>query len=128
MTINMCRPILNDEDKRVVQTVLDSGILSQGPYTERFENGIAAFVGSKHAVAVNSGTSGLHLSVIAAGIKPGDEVITTSMTFCATVNAIIHAGATPVLVDIDPATLNIEPEAIKQKITDRTKAILIYLD
>jgi dTDP-4-amino-4,6-dideoxygalactose transaminase len=92
----------------------------------RFEADFSAYKGIKetHVAAVNSCTAALHLSMIAAGIGPGDEVITTALTFCATVNAVIHAGATPVLADIDPQTMNINPEQIERRITPRTRAIL----
>jgi dTDP-4-amino-4,6-dideoxygalactose transaminase len=82
------------------------------------------YKGCSHAAAVNSCTAALHVSLLAAGLQPGDEVITTPLTFCATVNAIIHAGATPVLADIDPGTLNLDPEQVRAKITPRTRALL----
>ena len=107
--------------------VLDSmrkGWIGTGPKVHRFESDFAAYKGARHAVALNSCTAALHLSMLALGIGPGDEVITTPMTFCATINAIIHCGATPVLADIDPVTFNIDPAAIAQAITPRTKAIL----
>ena len=90
----------------------------------QFEHDFAAYKGVESVVAVNSCTAAMHLSLLAAGIGPGDEVITTAMTFCSTVNGIIHAGATPVLADIDPVTLNIDSACIEVKITPRTKAIL----
>src|SRR5215471_11439567 len=95
-----------------------------GPKVSRFEQLVREYKGVKHAVAVNSCTAGLHLSCLALGLQPGDEVITTPLTFCATVNAIIYAGGTPVLADIDPDTLNIDPEEICRKISPRTKAIV----
>jgi dTDP-4-amino-4,6-dideoxygalactose transaminase len=98
--------------------------IGTGPKVQEFENDFASFSGSKHAIALNSGTAALHLSMLAAGIGPGDEVITSPMTFCATINAIIHSGAKPVLADCDLKTMNIQPEAIEQRITPRTKAIL----
>jgi dTDP-4-amino-4,6-dideoxygalactose transaminase len=90
----------------------------------RFEHEFAAYKGAKYAAALNSCTAALHLSILAAGVRPGDEVITTPMTFCATVNAIIHAGGVPVLVDVDPSTMNIDPGEIERRITPRTRAIL----
>ncbi len=107
-----------------VASVLKSGWLGTGPRVAQFEHDFAAYKGVQNAVALNSCTAALHLSILAAGIKPGDEVITTSMTFCSTVNAIIHAGGTPVLADIDPLTLNIDPEQVERKITPRTRALL----
>jgi len=117
-------PLVGEEEIEEVTACLKSGWLGTGPKVARFEEEFRAYTGSAHAVAVNSCTAALHLSILAAGLKPGDEVITTPLTFCATVNAVIHAGATPVLADIDPATMNIDPEAVRQKITNRTRAIL----
>jgi dTDP-4-amino-4,6-dideoxygalactose transaminase len=91
----------------------------------QFECDFAAYRGGKcHPVAVNSCTAALHVSMIAAGLKPGDEVITTALTFCATVNAIIHAGLTPVLADVDPLTMNLDPDDVEQRITPKTRALL----
>src|SRR4029077_735155 len=95
-----------------------------GPKVAQFEKEFARYRGAQHAIAVNSCTAALHLSLLAAGIGPGDEVITTALTFCATVNAIIHAGLTPVLADVDPATMNIDPRDVERRITPRTRAIL----
>ena len=103
---------------------MKSGWLGTGPKVAQFEEDFKRYVNAPYAVAVNSCTAALHLAILAAGIKPGDEVITTPLTFCATVNAIIHAGATPVLVDVDPHTMNIDPARIEEKITSRTRAIL----
>ncbi|WRH66635.1 MAG: DegT/DnrJ/EryC1/StrS family aminotransferase [Planktothrix sp. GU0601_MAG3] len=103
---------------------LKSGWLGTGPKVKRFQEDFAAYKGVPYAAALNSCTAGLHLSCVALKLEPGDEIITTSMTFCATVNAIIHSGATPVIVDINPDTFNLDPEAIESKITPRTKAIL----
>jgi dTDP-4-amino-4,6-dideoxygalactose transaminase len=99
--------------------------IGTGPKVQQFEERFAAYKGSTEAVAVSSCTAALHLSMLALGIGPGDEVITTTMTFCSTVNSIVHAGATPVLVDCDLATMNITAEAIAERITPRTKAILV---
>lgn len=98
--------------------------IGTGPKVKRFEDDFASYKGAKHAIALNSCTAALHLSMHAAGIGPGDEVITTPMTFCATVNAIIHCGATPILADCDRQTMNILPEEIEKKVTARTKVIL----
>jgi dTDP-4-amino-4,6-dideoxygalactose transaminase len=103
---------------------LESGWLGTGPRVARFEEDFRSYKGAAHAVAVNSCTAALHLSLLAARLEPGDEVITTPLTFCATVNAIIHAGAVPVLADVDPLTMNIDPERVREKITSRTRAIL----
>ncbi len=117
-------PVMEDEEIEEVVACMKSGWVGTGPKVAQFEEDFRLFKSAKHAVAVGSCTAALQLSMIAAGLQPGDEVITTPMTFCATVNAIIHAGATPVLVDIDPATMNIDPEGIEDAVTDRTRAIL----
>jgi dTDP-4-amino-4,6-dideoxygalactose transaminase len=109
---------------RAVVEVMQSGWLTTGPKVKAFEAAVAAYTGAQHAVAVNSGTAALHLSLLAAGIETGREVITTPYTFCATINAIIHAGGTPVLADIDLATLNIDPAAADAAVTSRTAALL----
>ena len=108
-----------------VRAVMESGWLGTGPRVARFQEDFADYLGVDHAIAVNSCTAALHLSLIASGLRPGDEVITTALTFCATVNAIIHAGATPVLADVDPRTMNIDPACVEDKITERTRALLI---
>ena len=117
-------PVIGEEEIEEVIATMKSGWLGTGPKVRRFEDDFKSYKGVSHAVAVNSCTAALHLSIIAADIKPGDEVITTPLTFCATVNAIIHAGATPVLADVDPLTLNIDPEQVRAKISPNTKAIL----
>lgn len=117
-------PAIEEQEINEVLDSLHTGWLGTGPKVAQFERDFAAYKGTEHAVALNSCTAALHLSIIAAGIKKGDEVITTPMTFCATVNAIIHAGATPVLADVDSVTMNIDLKQIENKITPRTKAIL----
>ena len=117
-------PAIEDAEIEEVVRTLRSGWLGTGPKVAQFENDMKAYKGAHHAVAVNSCTAALHLSIVAAGIGPGDEVITTPMTFCASVNAIIHAGATPVLADVDPITMNIDPREVERKITPKTRAIL----
>ena len=107
-----------------VEAVLRSGWLGTGPRVAAFEHEFARYRGAEHAVALNSCTAALHLGLLAAGIGPGDEVITTPLTFCATANSIIHCGATPVLADIDPRTLNIDPVQVRAKIGPRTRAIV----
>ncbi len=103
----------------MVQT-LRSGWIDTGPKVVRFENQFKDYVDGQYAIALSSCTAALHLACIALGVGPGHEVITTPMTFCATVNAIIHAGGTPVLADIDPETRVVSPLAIREKITERT--------
>lgn len=117
-------PAIEQPEIDEVCATMKSCWLGTGPKTARFESEFARYQGAPHAIALNSCTAALHLSIVAADIKPGDEVITTPMTFCATVNAIIHAGASPVLADIDPLTMNINPREIEKKITARTRAIL----
>jgi len=103
---------------------MESGWLGTGPRVALLEEDFKAYKGARHAVAVNSCTAALHLSLLAAGLNPGEEVITTPLTFCATVNAILHAGATPVLADVDSRTLNIDPSRVESEITSKTRAIL----
>ena len=103
---------------------LRSAWLGTGPKAAEFERRIAAYKGVPYAVGLNSCTAGLHLACVVLGLQPGDEVITTPMTFCATVNAIVHAGAVPVLADVDPVTMNIDPAEVRKKVTKRTKALL----
>lgn len=117
-------PLIEEAEIKEVEGVLRSGWLGTGPKVAQFESDFADYKGVNHTVALNSCTAALHLSLIAADIRPGDEVITTPMTFCATINAIIHAGATPILADIDPVTFNIDPDEIYKKITPKTRAIL----
>ncbi len=117
-------PLIEDDDIAEVVDSLKSNWLTKGPKTIEFEKQFAEYVGAKYAIAVNSCTAALHLSLVAAGIGPGDEVITTPMTFVASANVIIHVGATPVFADIDPVTMNLDPANIEAKITSRTKAII----
>jgi dTDP-4-amino-4,6-dideoxygalactose transaminase len=117
-------PALGPEESAEVLATLASGWLSTGPRVRRFEQAFAEYVGAAHAVALNSCTAGLHLSLLAAGVGPGDEVITTPLTFCATANVIIHAGATPVFADVDLRTGNIDPAAVGRAITARTRAVI----
>lgn len=117
-------PAIEDSEIQEVVASLKSGWLGTGPKVAHFEEGFKAYKNAKHAVAVSSCTAALHLSMLAAGLKPGDKVITTALTFCATVNAIIHSDATPVLVDIDPLTMNIDPYQVEAKIDRKTRAII----
>jgi dTDP-4-amino-4,6-dideoxygalactose transaminase len=124
LVVSFAPPDIGDAEMRAVVEVMQSGWLTTGPKVKAFEAAVAAYTGAQHAVAVNSGTAALHLSLLAAGIETGREVITTPYTFCATINAIIHAGGTPVLADIDLATLNIDPAAADAAVTSRTAALL----
>jgi dTDP-4-amino-4,6-dideoxygalactose transaminase len=117
------RPSIGEEEIAEVVETLRSGWLTTGPRAARFERDFREYVGAAHAVAVNSATAGLHLALAALGIGPGDEVITTPMTFCATVQAILHVGATPVLADIG-SDGNIDPEQIERRINSHTRAII----
>ena len=117
-------PAIEDTEIDEVLATMRSGWLGTGPKVAQFETDIAAYKGARHAVALNSCTAALHLSLLAIDLKPGDEVITTPLTFCATVNSIIHAGGTPVLADVDPETMNVDPAAVESKIGPRTRAIL----
>jgi dTDP-4-amino-4,6-dideoxygalactose transaminase len=117
-------PAVGEEEIAEVVASMRSGWLGTGPKVAQFERDFAAYKSADHAAAVNSCTAALHLALLASGVKAGDEVITTALTFCATVNAIIHAGATPVLADIDPDTMNIDPRQVEARITSRTKAIV----
>ena len=123
--VPLSMPAIGDEEIKAVTEVLRSGRLSLGPKTEEFERLFAQAVGTRYAVAVNSGTSGLHLAVRALGITEGDEVVTTPFSFIASANCILFEKAVPVFVDVDGKTFNIDPTAIEEKITQKTKAILI---
>jgi dTDP-4-amino-4,6-dideoxygalactose transaminase len=122
--INMAKPQIGDEEKQAVLEVLESGILAQGPRVKAFEEAFAAMCGVKHAIATASGTTALHVALLANGIGSGDEVITSAFTFIASANSILYVGAKPVFVDIDPRTFNLEPNDIEKAITKNTKAIL----
>ena len=117
-------PAIEDAEIQEVVATMRSGWLGTGPRVARFEREFAAYKGAEHAAAVNSCTAALHLALLASGVKPRDEVITTALTFCATVNAIIHSGARPVLADVDPVTMNIDPADVTRKLTGRTKALV----
>lgn len=122
--VAFCRPDISAGDIDEVVATLKGGWLTTGPRVHEFEQAFAAYVGARHAVAVNSCTAALHLSLLAGGIGPGDEVITTPLTFCATANAVLHTGATPVFVDVDRDTGNLDPAALAAAITPRTRALL----
>ena len=118
------RPSFGEEEMAQVREALESGWVTRGPKTQQFEDLFSTYVGSAAAVGVNSATAGLHLALVCLGIGPGDEVITTPITYCATPNEIEHAGATPIFVDVDPVTYLIDPKAVEAAITPRTKAIM----
>ncbi len=122
--IPIAKPLMGDEEIEGVVNVLKSGIIAQGPRVKEFEERFAEMVGTEHAVAVSNGTAALDLALKAAGIGPGDEVITTPFTFIATSNSVLFQGARPVFVDIEEDTYLIDPAKIEEKITERTKAIL----
>jgi perosamine synthetase len=122
--IHIAKPQLGDEEKAAVMAVLDSGMLAQSKRVAEFEARFAEFCGVKHAVAVASGTASLWVTLMAHGIGPGDEVITTPFSFIASSNCILYVGAQPVFVDIEPDTCLIDATAIEAKITERTRAIL----
>jgi dTDP-4-amino-4,6-dideoxygalactose transaminase len=119
-----CLPTIGPKEKEEILSVLDSGWLTAGSVTKRFEKALAAYVGEEHAVALSSCTAALHLSLLALGVGPRDEVIVPSLTFCSTVNVIVHCGAIPVFTDVDPLTLTIDPDDFKRKMTERTKAVI----
>jgi dTDP-4-amino-4,6-dideoxygalactose transaminase len=121
--IPAAKPLIGEEERSAVDRVLQSGMMAQGPEVAAFESEFSAIVADRQCIAVNSGTSGLHMALIAAGIKQGDEVIVPSFTFAATANTVALTGATPVFVDIDPQTFNINPRSIEAAITSRTRAI-----
>ncbi|MFA6808997.1 MAG: DegT/DnrJ/EryC1/StrS family aminotransferase [Eubacteriales bacterium] len=122
--IPLSSPDITEKEKKIVMEVLDSNILCLGPKLKEFEKKIAAFAGTKHAIACNSGTSGLHMIIIALGIKDGDEVITTPFSFISSSNCMLFERAKPVFVDIDEKTYNMDVSQIEAKITPKTKAIL----
>ncbi|HSH05937.1 MAG TPA: DegT/DnrJ/EryC1/StrS family aminotransferase [Anaerolineae bacterium] len=122
--ISIAQPLIGQEEKEAVMAVLDSGMLAQGPQVKAFEDAFATFCNVSHAVATSSGTTALHVALLAHGIGPGDEVITSPFTFIASANSILYTGAKPVFVDIEPDTFNIDPAKIEAAITPNTKAIM----
>jgi perosamine synthetase len=123
--IRLAWPDLGAEELAAVAEVLESGQLTMGPKVEEFETELARACEVEHAVVVSSGTAALHLSVLALGIGPGDEVIVPAYTFPATANVVALAGARPVLVDVDPETMNVTPDSVAAAVTDRTRAVLV---
>lgn len=122
--IPIARPIIGEDEITAVTAVLRSGIIAQGRRVEEFEEAFAKFVGTKYAIAVNSGTAALHIALLTQGIGEGDEVITSPFTFIASANSILFTGAKPVFADIEEDSFNIAPDKIDEKITPRTKAIM----
>jgi dTDP-4-amino-4,6-dideoxygalactose transaminase len=122
--ISIAKPMMGEEEKQAVLEVLDSGMIAQGPRVKAFEEAFAEMCGVKHAIATTSGTTALHVALLAHEIGPGDEVITSPFTFIASANSVLFTGAKPVFVDIDPATFNVDPQQIEAAITPQTKAIL----
>jgi dTDP-4-amino-4,6-dideoxygalactose transaminase len=122
--IPAAQPLIGDEEREAVERVLRSGMLAQGPEVKAFEDEFSQHVAGRHCVAVNSGTSALHMAFLAAGIGPGDEVIVPSFSFAATANAVALTGATPVFADIETDYFNLDPSAVDAAITPRTKAVM----
>jgi dTDP-4-amino-4,6-dideoxygalactose transaminase len=120
----LSRPTIGEEEIQEVTAVLRSGWITTGPKVELFEEKFKDYLGISDAVAVSSGTAGLHLALLAAGVGPGDEVITSTMTFVATANAIVFCGARPVFVDCDPQTLNLDIEEVRRRISPKTRAVI----
>jgi len=123
--IPIAKPIIGDDDIQAVVKVLKSGMLAQGEEVRLFEQEFAKYIGVRHAIAVVNGTAALDIALKVLGISPGDEVITTPFTFIATANAILFQGAKPVFADIDPKTYNLDPNDVLEKITNKTKAIIV---
>lgn len=122
--IPIAKPLIGEEEMEAVQEVMKTGQIASGPVVQRFEEAFAEYCGTRFAVACTNGTTALHAALEALGIGPGDEVIVPAFTFIATANAVLYAGAKPVLVDVDPDTFTLDPALLDRAITDRTKAIL----
>ena len=122
--IPIAKPLIGEEEKEAVLNVLDSGVIAQGPVVEEFEKNFAECCGAEYAVAVNSGTAALHVALMSMGLKQGDEVIVTPMTFAATINVVEHVGAKPIFVDIEDDSYNISPEEIEKSLNKNVKAII----
>jgi len=117
-------PLTGVEEKHELIEALESGWITTGPRTKKLETALAAYLGAKHVVCVDSCTAALHLAVNSLGLQPGDEVITSPLTFASTVNVIVHAGGNPVLADVEPDTLNLDPAAVARAVTPRTRAVI----
>lgn len=124
MKINIAQPQIGKEEIKAVTKVMKSGVIAQGPKVAELEEKFAKFIGVKFAIATSSGTTALHVALLAHGIGPGDEVITSPFTFIASANSILYTGARPVFVDIEEETFNLDPERIEKAITKKTKAIM----
>ncbi len=124
MRIEIAKPYLDDQEQKAIAEVVATGWVSQGPKVVEFENIFAKYVGAKNAIAVTSCTTALHAALAVSGIGPGDEVIVPSLSFIATANSVVHCGATPVFVDIDPSTCNLDFRKVEASITRKTKAIM----
>jgi dTDP-4-amino-4,6-dideoxygalactose transaminase len=122
--IPITKPYITEDEAQAAATAIRSGWIVQGPQVTAFEQAVAAYVGARHAVATTNCTTALHLALLCSGVGPGDEVIVPSFTFIATANVVLHAGATPVFVDIDPRTYNMDPALLEAAITPRTRAIM----
>src|SRR5436853_1820579 len=122
--IPIAKPTLGEEEAAAAREAIVSGWVTQGPEVAAFEREFAAFVGAPHACAVSSATTALHLALLAAGVSPGDEVVTVSHSFIATANVVRYCGALPVFVDIEPGTFNLDPTRIEAVLSRRTRAIL----
>ena len=122
--IPIAKPLVGEEEKTAIVNVLNSGMLASGPITEEFEKKFAEFIGTKYAISTASGTTALHLGLLALGIKEGDKVIVPVFSFIATANSPLFCGATPIFCDINPQTFNINPDKIEKLITKETKAIM----
>ncbi len=118
------QPLIGPDEEASVLDALRSGWITTGPKTKAFERELTAYVGARHGIAVNSCTAALHLALEASGVGPGDEVITSPITFASTANVIVHRGATPVFADVQPDTVNIDPTALERAVTPRTKAVI----
>ena len=127
MTVDIAKPLLDEQEILEVTRVINSGMLASGPETSKFEIEFADFVGSKYACAVNNGTSAICLALSAMGISPGDEVITTPMTFVATANSILSCGAIPVFADVEESTFNLSPSAVEDAITENKGDLPVHL-